>query len=74
MSFEQFMKDIGLAPKTEAELSEQPTAKVLPFISLKSMRMDDPRAAVAVHVKNLVATYGKEVVIAEAAKLVTDDV
>lgn len=75
-----FLKDIGLdyyAKKLEEAFKPKPKVvepmprNIMTFFSKTSMRMDDPRMACEVHIKNLVLTYGESAVI-EALTLVTE--
>jgi hypothetical protein len=50
----KFLEDIGLGRK---EVQED---NLLHFLSSVSIRMDNPDAALATHIKNLVYTYGIE--------------
>ena len=63
---EQFLRDIGL--NLELEMLEKKTP-LLAFISLKSGAMDSPLDAIEIHINNLIATYGEEVVRQIAAQV-----
>lgn len=62
MSADQFLRDIGLNLKLEDLEMPEVKHNLLPFISLKSDRMDDPHKTIATHLRNLVATYGEAAV------------
>lgn len=74
-----FLKDIGLdyyakkleeAFKPKSKVEEPVPKNVYAFFSKTSMRMDDPRTACAVQIKNLILTYGEDAVT-EALTFVT---
>lgn len=82
---EQFIADVGLHFDTDKlkqlglkKKADKTDAIILPFISSLSMRMDKPEHALALHIQNLVVTYGIDKVKAEinktdAIKAISDD-
>lgn len=59
MDNKNFLRDIGLGETLiKAEENRIKKSNILPFISLKSGKMDEARMAVYVHVRNLANTYG----------------
>ncbi len=68
MKPEQFLIDIGLGRLLTK--SEPTTTNVVSFVSPNSNLMDNPRDAVYKHIKNLILTYGEDVVL-EAVDVAT---
>lgn len=57
---QQFLKDLGLHFNVQMVGDSKKETNVIPFISSMSMRMDEPLAALAVHMRNLLITYTRD--------------
>lgn len=64
MQTKEFLKDIGLDLGLK-EIADQVKAerKPLTFIGPYPSVMDNPYAAVQIHIQNLILTYGKDMVV-----------
>jgi len=58
-----FLKDIGLDfYSRQLNETSKPVSNLKPFFTPHSKRMDDSRTACYTHIKNLIRTYGVDIV------------